>query len=179
MWWHGGTGLIERSERRSLSAVATHDVFGPSFLSIVDSILDDPIAGFLADFSGTQIHEPVFDDKYLQKVVVAVNRRDAAVFWLWGDDCGGGRAPRLLCINRHEGIEVALRVYEIKGVDQFHCFQPNVQEHATRLAGTDVGTGVEVHVAGDVADSAASWGCGASPCSESSVSYSRLNKEHY
>jgi len=23
MWWHGGAGLIERSERRSLSAVAT------------------------------------------------------------------------------------------------------------------------------------------------------------
>ena len=28
MWWHGGAGLIERSERGSLSAVATHDVFG-------------------------------------------------------------------------------------------------------------------------------------------------------
>ena len=27
MWWHGGAGLIERSERWSLSAVATHDVF--------------------------------------------------------------------------------------------------------------------------------------------------------
>jgi hypothetical protein len=27
MWWHGGTGLTERSERGSLSAVATHDVF--------------------------------------------------------------------------------------------------------------------------------------------------------
>jgi hypothetical protein len=30
MWWHGGAGLIERSERGSLSAVATHDVFGDS-----------------------------------------------------------------------------------------------------------------------------------------------------
>jgi hypothetical protein len=28
MWWHGGEGLTERSERGSLSAVATHDVFG-------------------------------------------------------------------------------------------------------------------------------------------------------
>ena len=28
MWWHGGAGLTERSERGSLSAVATHDVFG-------------------------------------------------------------------------------------------------------------------------------------------------------
>jgi len=27
MWWHGGAGLTERSERGSLSAVATHDVF--------------------------------------------------------------------------------------------------------------------------------------------------------
>jgi hypothetical protein len=27
MWWHGGAGLTERSERWSLSAVATHDVF--------------------------------------------------------------------------------------------------------------------------------------------------------
>ena len=28
MWWHGSAGLIERSELESLSAVATHDVFG-------------------------------------------------------------------------------------------------------------------------------------------------------
>jgi hypothetical protein len=28
MWWHGGAGLIEQSERGSLSADATHDVFG-------------------------------------------------------------------------------------------------------------------------------------------------------
>jgi hypothetical protein len=28
MWWHGGAGLTERSERGSLSAVATHDMFG-------------------------------------------------------------------------------------------------------------------------------------------------------
>ena len=28
MWWHGGAGLIEQSERGSLSAVATHDMFG-------------------------------------------------------------------------------------------------------------------------------------------------------
>ena len=28
MWWHGGVGLTERSEQKSLSAVATHDVFG-------------------------------------------------------------------------------------------------------------------------------------------------------
>ena len=27
MWWHGGAGLTERSERGSLSAVATHVVF--------------------------------------------------------------------------------------------------------------------------------------------------------
>jgi len=27
MWWHGGAGLTERSERGSLSAVATHDLF--------------------------------------------------------------------------------------------------------------------------------------------------------
>jgi hypothetical protein len=31
MWWHGGARLIERSEQGSLSAVATHDVFGVSF----------------------------------------------------------------------------------------------------------------------------------------------------
>jgi hypothetical protein len=28
MWWHGGARLIERSERGTSSAVATHDVFG-------------------------------------------------------------------------------------------------------------------------------------------------------
>ena len=33
MWWHGGAGLTERSERGSLSAVATHDVFGVSSFS--------------------------------------------------------------------------------------------------------------------------------------------------
>jgi hypothetical protein len=27
MWWHGGAGLTERSERGTLSAVATHDLF--------------------------------------------------------------------------------------------------------------------------------------------------------
>ena len=32
MWWHGGAGLIERSERENLSAVATHDVFGKCVL---------------------------------------------------------------------------------------------------------------------------------------------------
>ena len=26
MWWHGGAGLTERSERGTLSAVATHDL---------------------------------------------------------------------------------------------------------------------------------------------------------
>jgi len=30
MWWHGGAGLIERSERGSLSAVATHGLCVPS-----------------------------------------------------------------------------------------------------------------------------------------------------
>ena len=34
-------------------------------------------------------------------------------------------------------------------------FAANVQEHATPLAGAGVETGVEVHVTGDVADSAA------------------------
>ena len=43
-------------------------------------------------------------------------------------------------------------------------FAANVQEHATPLAGAGVETGVEVHVTGDVADSAASGGCCASPC---------------
>lgn len=42
---------------------------------------------------------------------------------------------------------------------------PNVQELATPLAGASVETGVGVHVAGDVADKAASGGCPASPCS--------------
>ena len=45
--------------------------------------------------------------------------------------------------------------------------QQNVQEHATPLAGAGVETGVEVHVTGDVADSAASGGCSVSPCSGS------------
>ena len=27
MWWHGGAGLTERSERGTLSAVATHALF--------------------------------------------------------------------------------------------------------------------------------------------------------
>ena len=49
----------------------------------------------------------------------------------------------------------------------FH-FLPNVQEHATPLAVASVETAVEVQVTGDVADSAASGGCGVSPCSESS-----------
>jgi hypothetical protein len=35
----------------------------------------------------------------------------------------------------------------------------NVKEHATPLAGAGVETGVEVHVTGDSADKAASWGC--------------------
>jgi hypothetical protein len=39
MWWHGGTRLKERSERGSLSAVATHDVFG--FLSYSSLVLLD------------------------------------------------------------------------------------------------------------------------------------------
>jgi len=38
MWWHGGAGLTERSERGSLSAVATHDLFcllgSSSFVSV-------------------------------------------------------------------------------------------------------------------------------------------------
>ena len=38
-------------------------------------------------------------------------------------------------------------------------FLPNVKEHATPLAGASVETGAEVHVTGDVADSAASGGC--------------------
>ena len=42
---------------------------------------------------------------------------------------------------------------------------PNVQEQATPLAGGSVGTGVEIHVTGDVADNAASGGYGASSCS--------------
>ena len=42
---------------------------------------------------------------------------------------------------------------------------PNVQEHATPLAGAGVEAGVEVHINGDVADRAASGGCCASPCS--------------
>lgn len=33
MWWHGGAGLTERSERESLSAVATHDLFALEFSS--------------------------------------------------------------------------------------------------------------------------------------------------
>ena len=32
MWWHGGAGLIERSERGTLYAVATHDLFSPLIL---------------------------------------------------------------------------------------------------------------------------------------------------
>jgi hypothetical protein len=35
----------------------------------------------------------------------------------------------------------------------------NVKEHATPLAGAGVGTGVEVHTTGDVADREASGGC--------------------
>ena len=46
MWWHGGAGLTERSERESLSAVATHDVlahfrFCFDDLRIGDSLLLD------------------------------------------------------------------------------------------------------------------------------------------
>jgi hypothetical protein len=37
MWWHGGARLIERSERESLSAVATYDVFG-EFVSLITII---------------------------------------------------------------------------------------------------------------------------------------------
>ena len=40
MWWHGGAGLIERSERGSLSAVATHDVFCPIFMFVGESVQD-------------------------------------------------------------------------------------------------------------------------------------------
>jgi hypothetical protein len=35
MWWRGGAGLIERSERGSLSAFATHDVFGFLVLFVI------------------------------------------------------------------------------------------------------------------------------------------------
>lgn len=41
MWWHGGAGLIERSERGSLSAVATHDVFCKWVLQADLSVLPD------------------------------------------------------------------------------------------------------------------------------------------
>ena len=47
---------------------------------------------------------------------------------------------------------------------------PNALELATPLARASVERGVEVHVTGDVADSAASGGCPASPCSTSSDS---------
>ncbi len=39
MWWQGGAGLTERSEQKSLSADATHDVFGNSFLAELLRIL--------------------------------------------------------------------------------------------------------------------------------------------
>jgi hypothetical protein len=41
----------------------------------------------------------------------------------------------------------------------FMIFLPNVEEHATPLAGAGVETGVEVHATGDVPDKAASGGC--------------------
>ena len=40
MWWHGGAGLKERSERGTLSAVATHDVFGVLILILINSVRD-------------------------------------------------------------------------------------------------------------------------------------------
>ena len=41
MWWHGGAGLAERSERGSLSAVATHDVFALAFILVSGQKLQD------------------------------------------------------------------------------------------------------------------------------------------
>jgi len=40
-WWHGGAGLTERSERGSLSAVATHDLFGDSVHPVGLSVLPE------------------------------------------------------------------------------------------------------------------------------------------
>jgi hypothetical protein len=40
MWWHGGAGLTERSERGSLSAVATHDVFADWIIDWAPTIAD-------------------------------------------------------------------------------------------------------------------------------------------
>ena len=54
-------------------------------------------------------------------------------------------------------------------ITRVFIFQQNVKEHATPLAGASVETGVDVHVAGDVADSAASGGCCVSTCSASSI----------
>jgi len=36
MWWHGDARLIERSERESLPAVATHDVFAKIFIELME-----------------------------------------------------------------------------------------------------------------------------------------------
>ena len=48
--------------------------------------------------------------------------------------------------------------------DWFH-FQESVKERPVPLAGAGDETGIEVHVVGDVADTAASEGCCASLCS--------------
>lgn len=63
MWWHGGTGLIEQSERGSLSAVATHDVFcvlirsqlnrDPDFILLARDYIGDVVERIVAPARGS------------------------------------------------------------------------------------------------------------------------------
>ena len=73
----------------------------------------------------------------------------------WADDEGG----------KPDGAHDLPQVL-IDARDFLHSL-PNVQEHATPLAGASVERGVEVHVTGEVENRAASGGCCASPCSPS------------
>ncbi len=55
MWWHGGAGLIERSERGTLYAVATHDLLASSFGLIFDG--NSVIGKLFLQYSGVAFED--------------------------------------------------------------------------------------------------------------------------
>ena len=85
MWWHGGAGLAERSERGSLSAVATHDVFGLWWCLQVAGNPKHFFRRIRSDGIAGDCHTEVGIRSFESRLAVAVNSR-----------C------ELMNINRHE-----------------------------------------------------------------------------
>ena len=86
MWWHGGAGLIERSERGTLSAVATHDLFA---LGIPEPV-DRRISGQSVLLQGAN----QADERSRRKTRGCQNAVDAAARGGWIMPTGITRDPR-------------------------------------------------------------------------------------